>query len=205
MKGLQYLHSLDIPHGNLKGVGYFLDPSSCISTSRSFLLGCAIMLILWRQTNIVIDHKDRARLTEYGLGPIRHGPIFTATATSGTLVSSRILPPEFTEPSGKRKGTLMLESKAADVFAFGMLVVEVFTGEAPFGEQKNEAVVLRILRGDRPKMPGNAQAVGLTHEMWALLENCWHQNPKKRPTMEEVMERWQNFVGDDNNVVPECV
>ena len=100
-----------------------------------------------------------------------------------------------------------MESKAADVFAFAMFAIEVFTGKIPFEEQKNEAVVLRISQGGRPEMPENAQAVGLTDEMWKILDSCWQQNPKKRPTMEEVVRRWQKLVEHDNNnsVVTECV
>ena len=88
----------------------------------------------------------------------------------------------------------MMESKPADVFAFAMLAVEVFTGKMPFDKQKNEAVVLSILRGDRPEMPKDAHAVGLTSEVWKLLESCWRQDPKKRPTMEEIVRRWQKIV-----------
>ena len=93
---------------------------------------------------------------------------------------------------------LVTESKAADVFAFGMFGVEVFTGKIPFEGQKNEAVVLHISGGGRPEMPENAQAVGLTGEMWKLFESCWQQNPKKRPTMVEVVRRWQKFVGNND-------
>jgi len=97
----------------------------------------------------------------------------------------------------------VMESKAADVFAFGMFAVEVFTGKVPFEGQKNEAVVLLISRGSRPEIPGNAQAVGLTGEVWKLLESCWQQTPKKRPAMEEVVRRWQGFVNnvDSNGVI----
>ena len=91
----------------------------------------------------------------------------------------------------------VMESKAADVFAFGMFTVEVFTGKVPFEGQKSEAVVLLISRGGRPEIPENAQAVGLTGEVWKLLESCWQQTPKKRPTMEEVVRRWQGFVGNN--------
>ena len=96
-----------------------------------------------------------------------------------------------------------MESKPADVFAFAMVVVEVFTGKLPFEGQKDEAVLLRILEGGRPEMPRNAQVVGFTEEMWKLLEACWQQNPKKRPTMKEVVRRWRKFVehDDDNDVV----
>ena len=100
----------------------------------------------------------------------------------------------------------MIESKAADVFAFAMLAVEVFTGKIPFGEQKNEAVVMLISRGGRPEMPEDAREVGLTNDMWALLENCWQEDPYRRPSIEEVVRRWREFVedgGGDDAV--ECV
>ena len=97
-----------------------------------------------------------------------------------------------------------METKAADVFAFGMLAIEVFTGKIPFEEQKNEAVVLRISRGGRPGMPENAQEVGLTPEVWNLLENCWHQNPKKRPMIQDVVRRLQRWIGN-GDVSPEYV
>ena len=95
----------------------------------------------------------------------------------------------------------VMESKAADVFAFGMFAVEVFTGKIPFEEQKNEAVVLRISQGGRPEMPGNARDIGLTPEMWNFLESCWRRGPKKRPAMRDVVRRWQKFVGYDDDLI----
>lgn len=147
-------------------------------------------------------------MTEYGLAPVNSDPSFTVAATPGAVGSSRWLAPEIINPPRKGNDTLVMESKPADVFAFGMFAVEVFTGKIPFEEQKNEAVVLQISRGGRPVMPANAQAVGLTSEMWKLLESCWQQNPKKRPTMDEVVRRWEAFVehnDDGNEIITECV
>ena len=133
-------------------------------------------------------------MTEYGLALINSDPSFTVAATPGNVGASRWLAPEIIIPP--RKGTSMpvMESKAADVFAFAMFAVEVFTGKIPFGEQKNEAVVVRISQGGRPEMPDDAREVGLTSDMWALLENCWQQNPNRRPSMREVVRRWREFV-----------
>jgi len=174
-KGLAYLHSLGLPHGDLKGA------------------------------NVLIDQKGRACLTEYGLAPIISDPSFTVAATPGAVGTSRWLAPEIIIPPRKGATMPIMESKPADVFAFAMFAVEVFTGKIPFEEQKNEAVVLRISRGGRPEMPINAEAVGLTPEMWKVLESCWQQVPKKRPTMEEVVRRWQRLVenGSGNGVAPE--
>lgn len=99
-----------------------------------------------------------------------------------------------------------VESKPADVFAFGMFAVEVFTGKIPFEQQRNETAVLRVSQGGRPEMPTNSQTVGLTVGMWDILEGCWQDNPRKRPTMGEVVRRWQRFVAnDDLNAFPEYV
>ena len=143
-------------------------------------------------------------MTEYGLALINSYPSFTVAATPGNVGGSRWLAPEIIIPPRKGASQPVMESKAADVFAFAMLAVEVFTGKIPFGEQKNEAVVVRISQGGRPEMPGNAQEVGLTSDMWTLLENCWDQNPNRRPSMGEVVRRWREFVENGGGSI-ECV
>ena len=155
------------------------------------------MLILCRQANVIIDGTGRARLTEYGLAPIYSDPSFAVAAAPGSVGTSRWLAPEIITPARKRGTTPVIESKAADVFAFGMLAVEVFTGKIPFEGQGNEAAVLRILKGGRPEIPGYAEEIGLTVEMRNLIGGCWRQNPKKRPTMEQVVRKWQKCVEGD--------
>ena len=162
----------------------------------------ALVLILWWQANVVIDRRGGACLTEYGLAPINSDPSFTIAATPGAVGTSRWLAPEIITSARTGGSTPVTESKAADVFAFGMFALEVFTGKIPFGELKNEAVVYRVSRGVRPEMPRNAQAVGLTDDVWTLLESCWQQDPQKRPSMEEVVRRWRVFV---ENGVGKCV
>jgi len=150
----------------------------------------------------------RALLTDYGLAPINSDPSFTVAATPGAVGTSRWIAPEIINSPRKGNSMPAMESKTADVFAFGMFAVEVFTGKIPFGEQKNEAVVLRISQGGRPEMPENAQAVGLTGDIWTLLESCWQHDPKKRPTMGEIVMRWEKFVensNEDKNLFLECV
>ena len=121
--------------------------------------------------------------------------MFTAAANPKAIWNSRWSAPEITEP--RRSGDGKPESKQADVFAFGMLAVEVFTGEVPFQKHAPAVAALCVLKGERPEKPRNAQQIGLTGEMWELLESCWHQDPEKRPTMEEVVRRWQRSVRNE--------
>lgn len=154
--------------------------------------GCVTVLIQWRQTNVVIDQMHRARLTEYGLASINSDPRFAARI-------SRWPAPEIIDFSCDGDGTPVTESKFADVFAFAMFAVEVFTDKAPFDGQPPAKVVLCIQSGERPEMPGDAQGAGLTVKVWRLLESCWQQDPKKRPTMKEVVRRWRRFAEYKNN------
>ena len=145
-------------------------------------------------------------MTEYGLALINSDPSFTVATTPGSVGTSRWLAPEIISPARKGSAIPVVESKADDVLAFAMLAVEVFTGKIPFEGQENDEVADRISQGGRPEMPGNAQAIGLTAEIWNLLEGCWRQDPKKRPTMEDVVRRWEKFVrGNDLTASPECV
>ena len=156
----------------------------------------------------MVDRKGRALLTEYGLAPINSDPSFTVAATPGAVGTSRWLAPEIITPTRKGAAMPVMESKPADIFAFAMLAIEVFTGRMPFEEQKNEAVVLRISQGGRPAKPVNARDVGLTDELWGILESCWQQTPKKRPGVGEVARGWQRSVASTNNddgFTPPCV
>ena len=157
------------------------------------------MLILWRQANVFVGRNGRARLAEYGLAPITSDPRFAAAANPGAVGTSRWLAPEIINPSLMDNGMPLVESKAADVFAFGMFAAEVFTGKVPFEDETQATSALRILRKDRPEMPENAQAVGLTGEMWTFLGSCWQQDPEKRPVMEEVVRKWQGFIQNNSS------
>ena len=167
------------------------------------------MLTSWRQANVVIDQNGHACLTEYGLAPINSDPRFAVPAILGAGGISRWLAPEIIEPAFDSNGMLPMESKPADVFSFAMFAVEIFTGTVPFEKQTLTMAASRILHGERPEMPGNAPEVGLTSEMWKLLESCWQQDPKKRPAMEEVVKEWRKFVEQNGDggcgIATECV
>ena len=136
-----------------------------------------------------MDQKGHARLTEYGLAPINSDPRFTEA-----IGSSRWQAPEIIRHSRKGASTPVIESKAADVFAFAMLALEVYTEKVPFQGQEPAVAASRVLRGERPEIPKNAAQIGLTPDIWKFLERCWNQNPKKRPKIKEVVRMWQKLV-----------
>ena len=195
-KGLEYLHSRNIEHGRLKGVSSLPDPFS-ISISLPLVCNRAIVLILWWQSNIVIDNDGRARLADYGLNPIYSNSIFVHPAGDPeTHEGFRWLAPEVTYPQPGAGGTRMRFKCKVEVFAFRMVIVEVFTGKVPFYQESNSLKAgLKILDGDRPERPRDAGGVELTDGMWGLLCRCWSANPASRPTMKKVVQGLQTLLG----------
>lgn len=146
------------------------------------------------QANVVMSASGDAQVCDYGLSLITSNPSFTIAATPGVVGTSRWLAPEIINPPSNSSSKPSTSSKPADVFAFAMLAVEVFTGKVPFGSMKNEAVVISIAKGKRPEKPPAAEELGLTADMWRFIEKCWNQNPSERPNITEVVDAWEGFV-----------
>lgn len=143
------------------------------------------MLTPLGQGNIVINKQGRACLTDYGHESIELNlnGYFSTSPIWGEQAMMRWSAPEVL------CGTPGVVSKAADVFAFAMVVVEVFTGKVPCSETPTLRVAEDTKKGSRPEMPE-----GITYdEMWGSVEKCWAQCPDERPTMQEVVEQWKGF------------
>jgi hypothetical protein len=51
-----------------------------------------------------------------------------------------------------------------------------------------------ISRGERPPKPPGSENLGLGPPVWKLTEECWHQNPDRRPDVGDVLRRLQAIV-----------
>jgi len=162
-EGLRYLHSYGVVHGDLKG------------------------------TNVLISQSGHACLSDYGLMPVQANHAFMVAATPGVVGISRWLAPELINPPRKKGRRQPAGTKQADIFAFAMLVIEVFAGELPFGDVRHETAILMIAQGKRPEKPSGAESRGFTTEIWRFTQRCWQQNPTKRPGINTVVNAWQDF------------
>lgn len=90
-----------------------------------------------------------------------------------------------------RKRNQEYDAKKIDIFAFGIMMWECFTGKRPFISDEqvdNDAtrVVLEIARGTRPNLkdpaiPGSNVA--------KLMKKCWSQNPDERPHAQDLHDK----------------
>ena len=79
------------------------------------------------------------------------------------------------------------KSTATDVYAFGVLMWEFSTCEVPFAE--NPSLIADLVKaGHRPPIPASLPE-GFPADYFALMQECWSDNPAHRPTAEHVHSR----------------
>lgn len=109
-------------------------------------------------------------------------------ATLTRQPSPRWLAPELMDQS-------VTPNTKSDVWSFGMLILEVCTGDVPFAPWKrNEQVMYQVsVNGLRPARPENNDWV--TDGVWELMQQCWRE-PDARPAIMEVHERLLVFADE---------
>ncbi|KAF9645565.1 kinase-like protein, partial [Thelephora ganbajun] len=163
-KGLGYIHSCDVIHGDLKGVR---------GTTYSLTLA-----------NIPVDATGNARIVDFGLATVARDINLLVSNTDRRGIAAQYAAPEILRNNG-------CYSKESDVFSFGMVTIEVFTGKIPFSDLSIAAAATSINTGKRPKRPSHPS---LIDDLWALTQHCWKEEPQDRPQMDEVIKPLSVFL-----------
>ncbi len=78
-------------------------------------------------------------------------------------------------------------AKSADVYSFAILMWEVLFERVPFESMNWQSdIEAHVLSGERLPFPTSPH---VQPEIIQLIEECWHQDPSKRPTITSVAQR----------------
>ncbi|KAK9703552.1 SH2 domain [Popillia japonica] len=135
--------------------------------------------------NCLVGSENTVKVADFGLA--RYVLDDQYTSSGGTKFPIKWAPPEvlnYTRFSSKSDvwayGVLMWE-----VFTCGVLMWEVFTcGEMPYGRLKNSEVVEKVQKGiilEKPK--------GCDKEVYEIMKKCWHALPENRPSFRNFKEQ----------------
>jgi serine/threonine protein kinase len=167
-RGLEYLHSRDVVHGDLKG------------------------------TNVLISDDGKALLADFGRSKfVDHRGFTTTFSGSARYLAPELVEPEADLENTddaylgveNQAETMQNLTKETDVFAFSMVTLEILTGKPPYHNLQQDSVVINLIqKGTRPDRQLCLPRT-FTDSMWGLLTDCWKTEPKERPVMGAVIQR----------------
>ena len=125
-------------------------------------------------------HNDRGfmgKVTDFGLSRISKKEF--ATKTLGTVSH---MPPELLVDG--------IMTKAGDVFSFGVMLYEIYTGKhAWHGSSLGQVIFAVTVKGTKLLLPEDAP-----QDLAALVDECQHAERNDRPTFDEIVPRLQKIL-----------
>jgi len=173
-KGLRYLHSLKIIHGDIKGTNILIGDD------------CEPLLCDFGRSRI-IGHRG---FTTRVLGVLAYQAPELIHATEEAAKDAEIDEevPMDDLPIDKEIFSDKLTTKT-DVYAYAMVALEIFTGKFPYYYIVNDfSRAKRITEGEEPQRK-RYNSKSLTDARWALLAECWVKDPAARPEVDLILPR----------------
>ncbi|KAJ4711940.1 Protein kinase family protein [Melia azedarach] len=167
-RGMEFLHSQKIYHGEL-------NPSNIFLKARS------------------IEGYFHVKVSGFGLHSIKtyssrkssENPPAPPPPPNQNPTNPFIwyAPEVLTEREGQGNRSTSRFSEKADVYSFGMLCFELLTGKVPFedGHLQGDKTAKNIRAGERPLFPS-----GSPKYLVNLTKKCWHTSPSQRPSFSSI-------------------
>jgi serine/threonine protein kinase len=151
-----------------------------VAAGMQYLRSIGLVHCDLKPENIMLDENFRPKICDFGLtrrkGQADLGGTFTYMA-----------------PERPRS----VVDFPSDVFAYGLVLFELFTGQAPFPGAVDETQHrMNLLAGKRPEFPKGRE---LPAPLVNLIQRCWDASPGQRPTFTDIVEqRDQLKMGDSD-------
>ncbi|ETL81325.1 serine/threonine protein kinase [Phytophthora nicotianae] len=124
--------------------------------------------------NCLVDQGNHVRICDFGL--CRR----VRSETAGMVMKDAVGPVKYMAPESLQPPHAF--SYDSDVYMFGVLMWETYTSSQPFASLTPVEAMMHVLRGERLPVPKE-----LPESLQNLMQNCFHDSPAERPSMQEVL------------------
>ncbi|KAG2684914.1 hypothetical protein I3760_10G097800 [Carya illinoinensis] len=132
-------------------------------------------------SNILRDDSGHLKVADFGVSKlltVKEDRPFTCQETSGRYVAPEVFRNEEYDTK-------------VDVFSFALILQEMIEGYPPFSAKQDNEVPKLYAAKQRP--PFRASTKHYAHGLKELIEECWSENPAKRPTFQKIIIRLESI------------
>ncbi|EJD49206.1 kinase-like protein, partial [Auricularia subglabra TFB-10046 SS5] len=139
------------------------------------------------QANVLVTDSGDAALADFGLSTFVEKSESAATTMTAirNMHTVQFAAPELLlgtdDPAVKPRS----KTRESDIYAFGMLIVEVLTEDLPWPNNNPLSVIQKVGNGQIPPRPTLDL---MTHSWWHACRRCWTFEPGGRPPMHALLE-----------------
>jgi serine/threonine protein kinase len=169
-EGMNYLHSMDLVHRDLK-------PGNILVKCDKPGSECSIL---------APEPFWIAKICDFGNTKAKMESALYNQQTINIGTNMFMAPEVYALEPGQKEPEIF-HPKKTDVYSFGLLCLAVLIGKPtpfPYTELMNPTVKAfkdRVRKGKRPALPPNSPV-----DLSTLIQQCWHENPVKRPDFHDI-------------------
>ena len=161
-----------------------------IASSMSYLHSLNILHRNLKPSNILLDELIHPKLSDFGFAKsIDDKDTDNNMSPKCLLGTYPYISPEIYENQEY--------SKASDVYAFSLIVYEILTSQKPFFGSTFYEIMMNVTKGHRPEIKDD-----LPNCFKKLIQDCWSQDPSKRPSFDDILKKLRNdkeFISENVN------
>ncbi|KAG8692891.1 hypothetical protein FRC11_003298, partial [Ceratobasidium sp. 423] len=136
--------------------------------------------------NVLVTDQEQVQLADFGSAISTLATTLNFTRTSSFNFTIRFAAPEVL------KEDVRTFTKESDVYALGMTMFNIVTGQPPFADKQEISVIIDVIykkkRPTQPDFGDSLQGGGAKTKMWDLFEWCLAYEPRDRPKASQVKE-----------------
>ncbi|OHT13302.1 TKL family protein kinase [Tritrichomonas foetus] len=137
-----------------------------------------------KSMNILLDANDLPKISDFGVAALKNNFLMTSGIGTAQWIAPEVL-------------NSQKYNQKADVYSYGIILWEMFTGDIPFNGLNRVEIALAVINQKiRPKIPLNCPK-----NLARLIKACWDEDPTKRPEFKRIINALESctitFPGTD--------